>query len=261
MPNNKVIAAPKRETRSFKLSAQPIEIRTAADGTKTISGIAAPFNKRSVDLGGFVEIIAPGTFKRTLVQNPDVLALRDHTQSILLGRTKSGTLTLTESPEGLRFTCKLPNTSQAADLAESLARGDIDSCSFGFVTVKDDWSVDADGTVVRTLQDVDLFEISVVSFPAYPDSTAALRSCPVALRSRLKAEDEDDSDCDPETDDGCEDEEERCACDCSECLSGACDECSDDDCDDELCSTCPNQDESRSDRMRLRSLFAHRMTV
>lgn len=266
---------PRREVRSFKLSAQPIEVRTNADGSRSIAGIAAPFNTKSVDLGGFKEIIAPGAFKRTLVENPDVLALRDHKQEILLGRTKSGTLTLKEdSAAGLRFVCKLPNTTQAADLIESLSRGDIDSCSFGFQTIKDDWVSDSEGNVIRTLLDVDLLEISVVSFPAYNTSaflrSAALRSAPAAIRAKLKRSDSPndisnggDLDCDgtdadnPDCDcDDCDEEEDRCGCDCDQCEDGLCDECSDDDCDDKNCSACPMQDDTRSDKLRIRSLFA-----
>src|SRR5271168_2109540 len=200
MKNNNKRTAPARETRSFKLSAQSIEVRANADGTKTVSGIAAPFNSQSVDLDGFVEIISPGAFTRTLRENPDVLCLRDHKQEYLLGRTTSGTLTLKEDMSaGLRFTVNLPNTTQANDLAESLRRGDINSCSFGFTTVRDDWRLLPDSdTLLRVLQDVDLWEISVVSFPAYPDSKAALRSVPAALRSRLKRS---DGDCDEDEQD------------------------------------------------------------
>jgi len=258
MPKHRGADASKQETRSFKLSSQPIEVRTAADGSRSITGIAAPFNKPSVDMG-FREFIAPGAFTRTLKENPDVLCLRDHDQSILLGRTKSGTLTLAEVAAGLRFSCKLPNTTQAADLIESLGRGDIDSCSFGFRTVTDDWAVAADGTVIRTLVDVDLFEISVVSFPAYPDATAALRSCPPSLRSKLKPDpiiDDPDDPNDSEDDDS-EDDEERCDCQCQECLDGDCDDCTNDDCDDD-CEGCPMQDDIRSDGLRIRSLFASR---
>lgn len=128
-----------REVRSFKLSAQPIEVRSNADGTRTIKGIAAPFNKKSVWMG-FTEIIAPGAFTRTLKESPSILMLRDHKQELLLGNTKSGTLTLRETKEGLAFTCQLPKNTDGENLAISLQRGDIDSCSFGFSTVSDSWA-------------------------------------------------------------------------------------------------------------------------
>lgn len=250
------MAKSKKETRSFKVSAQPIEVRTAADGTRSIAGIAAPFNKPSVDMG-FREFIAPGAFKRTLVENPDVLCLRDHNPTLLLGRTKSGTLTLAESKEGLRFNVKLPDTTQAADLVESLSRGDIDACSFAMICRKDDWNVDSEGNLTRTLLDVDLLKVSVVSFPAFPDSTAALRSCPIDLRSKVKADatkpDDDQDDCDDDQDDCPEDrstdtEDDDCDCDPDQ------DDC---DCDQDEDA----EDEQRSDQLRIGQLFHNRLTA
>lgn len=175
----------KREYRS--LTIKELRVATGDDGAHKVSGYAALFNSRSLDLGGFTEIISPSAFTTTLVDNPDVLALRDHDFSILLGRTTSGTLTLTVDTVGLRFDLSLPNTTQAADLTESLSRGDIDSCSFGFYTDNDVWTEDAEGNTVRTLIAVTLYEISIVSFPAYPDTSASLRSCPVEIRSRIEA--------------------------------------------------------------------------
>lgn len=164
-----------------------VRVATADDGSKTVSGYAILFNSASVDLGGFIEIVAPGALSRTLAENPDVLCLRDHKQELLLGRTLPGTLVLTEDTVGLRFECKLPKTTTASDLAESLDRGDIDACSFGFYTVNAVWTMDAQGNDIRNLLDIDLFEISIVSFPAYPDTSAALRSAPVETRSRVES--------------------------------------------------------------------------
>ena len=163
-----------------------IRVATGDDGTNTVSGYAILYNALSCDLGGFKETIAPGALTRTLVECPDVLCLRDHESSLLLGRTTSGTLTLTEDNIGLQFVCQLPNTSAANDLAESLRRGDIDTCSFGFSCVNDTWTQDAEGNVIRCLLDIDLFEVSVVSFPAYADTSAALRSAPVEVRSQIE---------------------------------------------------------------------------
>jgi HK97 family phage prohead protease len=97
--------------------------------------------------------VAPGALTRTLTENPDVLCLRDHKQELLLGRTTSGTLTLNPDQTGLKFTCSLPATSSGNDLAESLRRGDIDSCSFGFSVANDLWSTDAQGNARRALLD------------------------------------------------------------------------------------------------------------
>lgn len=164
-----------------------VRVATSDDGTHSVSGYAIVYNSQSVDLGGFAEIVAPGSLTRTLKDSPDVLCLRDHKQELLLGRTTAGTLTLVEDQMGLNFTCNLPATTTGNDLAESLRRGDIDSCSFGFCVANDTWNQDANGAIIRTLLDVDLFEISVVSFPAYESSSASLRSAPVEIRSAIEA--------------------------------------------------------------------------
>ena len=170
-----------QEIRSF--AGGELRVMKDARGERTIQGLI-PYNTASADLGGFTEVIAPGAFASALEPGADVLCLRDHDQKILLGRTKSRTLTLHDSPEGLRFSVNLPNTTQAADLIESVERGDLDANSFGFLCERDRWTGGA-GTAVRTLQQVTLFEISPCSFPAYSASSVALRSCPPEIRSGL----------------------------------------------------------------------------
>ena len=221
----------KRE--SFYLQKRELRVTIGADGSRTIVGLI-PYNSPSDGLP-WVETIAPGAFADALKPGADVLMLRDHEPSLLLGRTVSGTLSLRDSAEGLQFSCKLPSTSTANDLAESLQRRDISGTSFGFVTKKDVWADDGKNNLIRVLQSVELFELSVCSFPAFPDSTAAVRSIPQALRPLLKRSHAD-----------------GCDCDCEECSDGDCDECSDDDCEDEDCEAngCPNQDvEERSNRI------------
>lgn len=161
-----------KELRSYRA-----EVRVAKneDGSRTVSGLI-PYNSLSVELWGFRELIAPGAFSTALGADADVLALRDHESTLLLGRTKSGTLQLSDSPEGLRYTLKLPNTTAGNDLAESIDRGDLDSTSFGFSTIDDAWACDDDGNVVRTLKQVELYEVSPCSFAAYPDSSVSVRS-------------------------------------------------------------------------------------
>ena len=217
-----------REVRS--IPAREIRVATRDDGSKTVSGYAILYNSQSVDLGGFKEIVAPGSVARSLKENPDVLCLRDHKSELVLGRTTAGTLTLDDQPTGLYFTVTLPNTTAANDLAESLSRGDVSGCSFGFSVNNDTWMDDAEGNIIRTLLDLDLFEISITSFPAYPSTTAALRNAPKEIRSRLKHRDDDD------TDDEQASKEAACLCACPQCVDGNCDECSDADCGDEQCS-------------------------
>ncbi len=145
------------------------------DGARTITGYAAVFNSFSEDLGEFKEIIRPGAFTRSLSGGADVRALVDHESGKVLGRTKSGTLRLAEDRRGLRIDCDPPDCSYANDLIASMRRGDIDSMSFGFYTKRDLWRQEGD-TMVRELLEVDLFDVSVVTFPAYPATEAALRS-------------------------------------------------------------------------------------
>ena len=214
-----------KNRESFYLPKRELRVTTDASNVRTVVGLI-PYNSPSDGLP-WVETIAPGAFTDALKPGADVLMLRDHDASLLLGRTLSGTLTLRDTADGLQFTCKLPNTSTANDLAESLERRDISGTSFGFVTNKDNWADDGNGNLTRVLQSVELFEVSICSFPAFPDSTAAIRSVPRALRPLLKRSNAD----------GCE-------CVCDECTAGNCDECEDDDCEDPACEAngCPNQD-------------------
>ena len=175
----------KLENRSLPswLSDLPLELRSEGDGAPTkLIGYAAKFNAQSEPLtdplsgATFVELIAPGAFARTLRESPDVRALYNHNTSHVLGRVKSGTLRLWEDEVGLRFEVDLPDTSFAFDLKESVRRGDIDGCSFGFVC-RDDSITRVGDTVVRTLLDIELYEISTgVAFPAYPATVVSLRS-------------------------------------------------------------------------------------
>jgi HK97 family phage prohead protease len=211
--------------------AKELRVQTDSDGSRTISG-AILYNQPSQDLGGFTEILAPGVFADSL--RSDVLCLRDHDASILLGRTKAKTLVLADDAVALRFVCKLPDTTQAADLAISIERGDLDGVSFGFRTIDDAWTSDSEGNVIRTLKKATLFEVSPCSFAAYPSSTVSVRSCPSELRQKLKRfEKRNEGDCE---------------CSCSSCEDDDCENCTDDSCDDEGCAEngCPNQDDDRS---------------
>ena len=105
----------------------------------------------------------------------------------MLGRTKSGTLRLSEDAKGLKFEVDLPNTTLARDLSESLKRGDISQCSFGFIPTAESWDWEPE-IPVRTINTVELHEISVVSIPAYEDTEVSLRSKEVnkSIELRLK---------------------------------------------------------------------------
>jgi len=144
------------------------------DGKKKIVGYAAIFNSET-DIMGFREKVAPGAFDDVLQQ--DVRALFNHDPNMVLARTKSGTLKLEVDATGLKYEFYTPDTTAGKDLAESVARGDIDQSSFGFTVKSDTWTKNDEGRDVRTINKVgQLFDISPVTYPAYEDTAVALRS-------------------------------------------------------------------------------------
>ena len=155
-------AAPDIERRAFA------EIRATG---RRLEGHAATFGAEA-RIGSFVETIAHGAFRASL--SGDVLALLDHDAGKVLGRTKSGTLRLTEDARGLAFSLDLPDTQAGRDVLELATRGDLGGMSFGFTVPAGGEAWDGDR---RTLRAIDLKEISVVSaWPAYPDTSLALRA-------------------------------------------------------------------------------------
>lgn len=152
------------------------ELRVAGgDGQPTrLEGYPAVFNSLSMDLGGFRERILPGAFTRTL-QDADVRALFNHDVNFVLGRTKSGTLSLQEDERGLAMVNTPPDTQLVRDMVIApVKRGDVDQMSFMFRTRKDKW-LEENGWLVRELVDVDLFDVSPVTFPAYPATVVSAR--------------------------------------------------------------------------------------
>jgi HK97 family phage prohead protease len=157
------------EKRTIK---RPLDIR-AADSGRTIGGYAAVFNSEA-DIGGyFRDVIAPGAFDDAMAQ--DVRALVDHDTGRVIGRTKAGTLRMKQDDTGLAVEIDLPDTSDGRDLGTLIERGDISGMSFGFVVTKETWDETQDPPM-RTIQALDLHEVSVVAFPAYDDTSIAMRS-------------------------------------------------------------------------------------
>lgn len=158
------------ERRTF--TVRDIETREAEDGAMRLSGYAAVFNDPSVPLP-FSERIAPGAFRKTLSETPDVRLLINH-EGLPLARTKNGTLTLSEDEVGLRFDADLPDTTEARDLWTLIQRGDVDQMSFAFRVIRQKWSADR---TERTLTEVSLADgdVSVVTYPAYPTTTVEAR--------------------------------------------------------------------------------------
>ena len=164
---------PNHEVRTFTVSQ--LSTRNAEGEVRKLVGYASVFNSpTTIGDGWFTEEILPGAFAQSIAEK-DVRALFNHDWNNVLGRMKSGTLVLSEDEHGLRFEIDLPDTTVANDLAKSIDRGDIDQCSFGFIPAVEEWDHEAT-PAARKLKEVELFEISIVSLPAYDDTTVSLRS-------------------------------------------------------------------------------------
>lgn len=162
-----------RQLRAVKTQ---FETRDDENG-RHITGYFAVFGP-TYEIGpGMSESIAPGAFSRTLSENGDIRALVNHDTTLVLGRTKAGTLSLREDEHGLWGDILInPNDQDAMNLYERVRRGDVDQCSFGFEPVREVTETRADGSVHWTLQDVDLFEVSPCTFPAYQETSIQARA-------------------------------------------------------------------------------------
>lgn len=150
------------------------EVEVRSVGQKAyIEGYAAVFNSRSKNLGGFVEVVERPAFNKT-VKEADVRALWNHDPSLLLGRTRAGTLKLSLDNSGLYYRTEAPNTSYARDLVELLARGDVTQSSFSFFKIHDEWDLTEDEYPQRHLTEVGLVDVSPVTYPAYEEATSGV---------------------------------------------------------------------------------------
>jgi HK97 family phage prohead protease len=236
---------PNQMKREIRLAPRPqrFELRKNQDGTRTLSGYAVIFNSLSSDLGGFREKISPGTFTQSLIDHPDVLILNQHDAGQPLARVSAGAV-VRQDNKGVYFSCKLPDTTSARDLAALMDSGIVSQMSFGFSVPDggDDWQL-VDGMVIRTVNVAALYEISLVTEPAYESSYANLRSCPSALRSKLTQRDQSHVDyvSDPESEGYNPDDPDFDP------------DWAPDDSDQE-----EEQDSKRNDNLRVSMLFAHR---
>lgn len=144
-------------------------------GNPTIEGYFAVFNSIYEIAPGMTESLAPGAFSRSLAG--DIRALTNHDTTLVLGRTRAHTLELREDEHGLwgKITVN-PNDRGAMDLYERVKRGDVDQCSFGFEIVNQETDFRDDGSIHWTIKDVNLFEVSACTFPAYQETNIAARS-------------------------------------------------------------------------------------
>jgi uncharacterized protein len=171
---------PECERRSF---TSEVSLETRDDGRPIIRGYAAVYGPLSEDLGGFRERVMPGAFRASLANGADVRAFDNHDTSKILGRRSAGNLKLFDDDTGLRYEISPPDTSIARDMIANIAAGNIRESSFGFVVKYDSWTRDTTTdpeTLTRDIVRADIFDVSPVTFPAYRDTSVALRSLQAA---------------------------------------------------------------------------------
>lgn len=164
--------------KEIRCYTHEMTIEQRDDGTSSLVGYAAVFNSPSVEMGWidtFTESIVPGAFSRSLKDNTDVRALLDHQTGMIIARTKNGTLTLEEDSVGLKVRMTPVPTEDGKKAVEWVRSGLVDAMSFGFEAISDKWGVRA-GKQHRELLDVNLYEVSLVAFPAYPATSIGVRS-------------------------------------------------------------------------------------
>ena len=209
----------KRETMSTNIeiryaSKMTVEERGDQGDEMALVGYAATYNSLSKPLPqGFVEKIVPGAFDRALAEKQDCRCLFNHDSSRVLGRVSSGTLKLSSDDKGLKFRCALdPNQQAHRDLYAAVKRGDISDCSFAFSPNGEDGhdfddvrQQDGSWLMIRTLKDVNLYDVSAVTHPAYNDTSVQARDAAMTpeirsivnklLEKRAQTEKRDAFDC------------------------------------------------------------------
>ena len=177
---------PKDETRLERRSLPVRELRVEKEDGRIV-GYASVFDETTSIGGMFDEVVRPGAFARAIKEKQDVRALWNHDSNHILGRTKSGTLTLEEDKRGLWIEIDPPDTQTAHDVIESMRRGDVDSMSFAFVATEETWTERKDEPTLRELKDLDLYDISAVTYPAYEGTEVGLRSAESVFNDHLQS--------------------------------------------------------------------------
>ena len=166
-----------RKMRNLRqVRSAPTEFQTREDGEKlSIEGYFAVFNSNYDIAPGLSESIAPGAFTDSM--SGDIRALINHDTTLVLGRTKAGTLTIREDSHGLWGHVDInPNDVDAMNLYERVKRGDVDQCSIGFDIRSEDTDIRDDGSIHWTFKAVDLYEVSCCTFPAYQETNISART-------------------------------------------------------------------------------------
>lgn len=175
-----------KQTRSLELTMSAT--RAEQDSGKIyIEGYFAVFNRETELWKGAYEEIAPEAFDGTL--GNDVRALINHDPTLVIGRNKAGTLELKVDSHGLWGRIEInPNDSDAVNIYERVKRGDVDKCSFGFIILEEETEWRDDGSVKWTLKKIELYEVSVCTFPAYEDTGVQARKAEVEQHKTRQVE-------------------------------------------------------------------------
>lgn len=163
-----------RKMRQLRTVGTKFETREDGENL-SIEGYFAVFNSNYEIAPGMSESIAPGAFSKTL--SGDIRALINHDTTLVLGRTKANTLQLREDNHGLWGHIDInPNDTDAMNLYERVKRGDVDQCSFGFDILSEETDFRDDGSVHWTIKEVELYEVSPCTFPAYEETNISARA-------------------------------------------------------------------------------------
>lgn len=155
--------------------ASELKTRESEENDKYIEGYFAVFNQETEIWSGWYEQIAAGAFANSL-RNSDIRCLFNHDTAVVLGRKNAGTLELKEDVHGLWGRVKVNQSdSQALDIYARVERGDISGCSFGFSPISEDYTTDTNGAMHWVERDVELYEVSICTFPAYPQTEVQAR--------------------------------------------------------------------------------------
>lgn len=175
-----------KETRNSKIAAKVEKNSNGVIGK--IHGYAAVFNSDSEDMG-FIERIAPGAFKAALKKS-DVRALKNHDQNLIFGR-QNVNLKLKEDKTGLYYEASPLDTRNYSETAEEIASGLLTGQSFAFIIESEEWKDLDKDKPIRTITKIrEVFDVGPVTYPAYQDTTVALRSLEAAKAESFDSEDE-----------------------------------------------------------------------
>lgn len=178
----------KKSEKEFRSN---IELRAIEnENSNSVRGFI-PYNSNSEGLP-WIERLARGCFTKTLQESRDILGLYDHNNGNLLARTSNGSLRFNDTDAGLEFEIDLPDTQLGKDTYSMVRSGLLSGCSFGFTAIRDEWSYEA-GQETRVILEARLWEVSIVSLPAYPQTNVAARSLSSFFEGKELSEDEQNS--------------------------------------------------------------------